>query len=62
MNLFKSLVLISSIGLFLTSCSDKKEVKEVKKEVIIKETVQSPTGITAPIIIAPVVTPGTTGL
>lgn len=58
MNLFKNLVLISSIGLFAVSCSDKKEVKEVKKEVIIKETVQSPT---SPTIITPVVTPGTTG-
>jgi|GEM_PF-5676734 len=62
MNLFKNLVLISSIGLFLSSCSDKKEVKEVKKEVIIKETVQSPKGVTGPMIITPVLTPGTTGL
>ena len=61
MNLFKNLVLISSIGLFLSSCSDNKEVREVKKEVIIKETVKSPTGVSGPVIITPVVTPGTTG-
>lgn len=64
MSLFKNLVLLSSIALFAVSCSDKKEVKEVRKETTVKETVRSTTGATGPIIltpVTPVIAPGTTG-
>ncbi len=58
MNLFKNLVLVSSIGLFAVSCNGDREVKEVRKETVIKETDRPST---SPTIITPVVSPGTTG-